>query len=442
MSPRMASSALRMVSASPALTEREPSAVGLEWGALEWQGEVRLATDRASGLSAPRWQQQVRTGLLERALSLGADHCERPHLGRPETGRRLLAHIDALAEAGLSPEELGAFAGEVELDHPGALWVITILFGCLSVSTAEEVFEAWVASLDPALFLDYRGIHEIAEALTAQPNPRILSLAQRWAAGPSEILSAIAVETMALEQLSDDALRRLTRADSPMVLVAIERLVARSPESEARVTSRRGSWIDVTVPALAHEMARARILGRDLEPLIRLRQRDDRAIGALGPYSLDLLALAGAGGDQDLVRDLVLGYPTTPSLLDAMGRVGLPALFPRLLAELESDDFDDDAHLGLVTALGPRVPRSSRPAWEQVIAGLPKAAEVTRLRGGEPHTLSSVLEEMKRPDLSARDVRARAEEVLVKTGKPARVAWGAFGASLEAALSELARAAR
>jgi hypothetical protein len=438
----MASPALQMVPVSPALTEREPSAVGLEWGALEWQGEVLLAADRASGLSAPRWQQHVRTGLLERALSLGADHCERPHLGRPETGRRLLAHIDALAEAGLSPEELGAFAGEAELEHPGALWVVTVLFGCLSVSTAEEAFEAWVTSLDPALFLDYRAIHEIAEALTIQPNPRLLSLAQRWAAGPSEILSAIAVETMSLDQLSDDALVRLTRADGPLVQAAVERLVARSPENDARVTSRRGSWIDVTVPALAHEMARARILGRDLEPLTRLRQRDDRAIGALGPYSLDVLALAGAGGDEDLVRDLVLGVPTTASLLDTMGRVGLPALFPRLLSALESDDFDDDAHLGLVTALGPRVPRGSRPAWEQVIAGLPKSAEVTRLRGGVPHTLTSVLEEMKRPDLSARGVRARADEVLVQTGKPARIAWGVFGVSLEAALSELARAAR
>ena len=46
-------------------------------------------------------------------------------------------------------------------------------------------------------------------------------------------------------------------------------------------------------PALAYELARARILLRDLEPIVLLRQRDERAIAALGPYALDLVALVG-----------------------------------------------------------------------------------------------------------------------------------------------------
>jgi hypothetical protein len=440
---RKASRALQMVPALPPLTEREAPPAGLSWGAFEWQGEVRLAADRASGLSAPRWQQHVRTGLLERALALGSDHCEGPHRARPEAGRRLLAHIDALAEAGLSPAELASFAEEAELDQPGALWVLTILFGCVGGGDADEAFDAWVASLDPALFLDYRGIKEIARALTVQPDARIGDRARRWPAGSSEVLAAIALETMTLDRLSDDALLRLTRAESPLVRVALERLFARSPEREARAAPTRGSWMDLPVPALAHEMARARVLEGDREPLLRLRQGDTRAIGALGSHAIDVIALAGAGSDQALARDLSLALPTTAGLVDAIGLAGLPALFPRLLDALEGDDFDEEAHGALATALGSRVTRPSRQAWEQVIAGLPKGSESTRIRGGEPHGLGAVLEEMKRPELSAEHVRARADEVIVITGKPApSIVWDAFGVTLEGTISEVARAAR
>ena len=131
MSERTASRALQMVPVAPPLAERELPAAGPEWGALEWQGEVRLAADRAAGLSASRWQQHVRTGLLERVLVLGADYHEAPHGERPGTARRVLAHIDALAEAAVSPADLAAFAEEAELEHPGALWILTLLFGRL-----------------------------------------------------------------------------------------------------------------------------------------------------------------------------------------------------------------------------------------------------------------------------------------------------------------------
>jgi hypothetical protein len=354
----------------------------------------------------------------------------------------LLAHIDALAEAGLSLSELPAFAEQAALEHPGALWVLTILFGCLDVSGAEEAFEAWVASLDPSLFLSYRGVLEIAEALPIQPNPLLRHCAQRWLTGRSVVLCAIAVETLSLSELSGDVLLRLAPMDSPLVQVAIERLLARSPGAGARATLRRASWIDLPAPALAYEVARARILGRDLEPLFRLRQGDAGAIGALGRYAVDVFALAGEGSDQDLLRDLIRGFPTTVDLLDAVGRVGLPALFPRLLAELENDDFDDGAHRALVTALGPRVPRPSMQPWEQVVAALAQTTETTRLRGGEPHALRSVLEEMKRSELSVKEVRMRADEVFVKAGKSTHVEWEAFGVSLEGALSALAPLAR
>ncbi|MEO7330613.1 MAG: hypothetical protein ABI193_18710 [Minicystis sp.] len=442
MSVRLASSSLQRVQIVPPLIERAPLAAAQDPGALAWQGEVRLAADRASGIGAARWQRQVRNGLLERAMVLGADHRRGPHGERPEVGRRLLAHIDALAEAGLSFAEIEAFAGEAELDHPGALWVLSILFGCLDDSTAEEAFEAWVDSLDASLFLDYRAVEEIAEALRILPNPALRQGALRWAGGPSSVLRAVALEALSLDQVSDDLLLRLSGDERPLVRAALERLFARTPRDAPRREPTRGSWIDIAAPALSYEVARARLLQRDSEPLFRLRRRESTALAALGPHALDLLALAGDGRDGALAADLVRALPGTPHLLSTMGRVGFSSLLPRLLAELDNDDLEDEAHEALSTMLGPRVSRPSRGAWEQVILALPEASRTARLRGGEAYTPASVLEEMKRPELSEQDLRLRADEVLIVTGKQASPAWGAFGISLEGALSELFRLAR
>jgi len=443
MSVRKASSVLRRVVPVPPLAEREPLPAERDLHALEWQGEVRLDAERASGLSAPRWQQHVRLGLLERASALGADHRAGPHLERPEAARRLLAHIDALAEAGSTPAEFATFAGEADLDSPGSPWALTILFGCLEARGVEDAFEAWIASLDGAAFPTYRGILEIAEALATQPNPALREGARGWAARADQpVLSAIALEVTPPGELSTGALLALTRVQSPMIQAAVERYLSRAPLDAAHPAPRRASWIEVAMPPFAYEAARARILGRDFEPLIRLRAMDARAVDALGPYALEVIALAGDAADRELARDLAKGLPTTPSLLDALGRIGLPPLFPRLLAELESDDFDEEAHGALVTALGDRVAPPSVRAWEEAIAALPAVAEPTRLRGGEPHSLRSVLEEMRRPDLSAGALRMRADELQARTGKPAQVAWDAFGVTLEGALSELARLAR
>ncbi|WP_437819577.1 hypothetical protein [Sorangium sp. So ce1078] len=443
MSVRRASTGLQRVVPAAPLAGRDPSPAERELAALDWQGEVRLDAERAAGLSAALWQQHVRTGLLERALALGADHRAGPHLARPEVARRLLAHIDALAEAGLTPAELAACAGEVDLEHPGAPWALAILFGCLAAAGVEDAFEAWLASLDGAAFATYGGVLEIADAIATQPSADLRERARRWATRLDQpVLAAISLEAAHPGELPAEALAALARARSPLVQAAVERYVARTPPDAARPAPGRASWVDVEGPAFAYEVARARMLQRDLEPLDRVRRMDPRALAALGPYALDVLALAGDAGDRELARDLAAGIPSTPGSLDAMGRIGLPSLFPRLLAELGSDELDEEAHGALVTALGDRVAAPSAAAWEAAIAALPGAAEPARLRGGERHSPRSVLAEMRRPDLSAGAVRARADELLARAGRPAQVAWDAFGATLEGALSDLARLAR
>lgn len=442
MTVRKASSVLTLTHALTPLVEREVAAPERAFDSLDWQGPVRLAADRASGLSAPRWQQQVRTGLLERSLSLGADHREGPHLDRPDVGRRLLAHVDALAEAGLSFAGLQAFSDEAELDNPGALWTVALLFGCLAEPGAEEAFAGWIASLDEALFLTYDGVVEIADALQLAPNAQLRAGATSWLTGASAPLAAAALETMSVDQIPADLALRLGRRGEPLVLVAMERLVSRSPQAAARPRSSPGAWTSIGHPALAHEIVRARLLAQDFDPLLRVRQRDAEALGALGPYAMEVLALAGDGSDGELAREIALGLPTTPGLIDAMGRAGLPALFPRLLTAIDDDEIDDEAHAALGTALGWPEARPSRAAWEHQIARLPGAEIPCRVRGGRPHGPAAVLEEMRRPELSARDLRIRADELRLRSARPVSPAWDALGLTLEGALSELSRLAR
>jgi hypothetical protein len=173
-----------------------------------------------------------------------------------------------------------------------------------------------------------------------------------------------------------------------------------------------------------------------------VRQRDAEALGALGPYAMEVLALAGNGSDGEPAREIALGLPTTPGLVDAMGRAGLPTLFPRLLAAIDDDEIDDEAHAALGTALGWPEARPSRAAWEHQIARLPGAEIPCRVRGGRPHGPAAVLEEMRRPELSARDLRIRADELRLRSARPVSPAWDALGLTLEGALSELSRLAR
>jgi hypothetical protein len=441
MIARKASQSLRRVPVTPALAEREGAEVASCEAGLPWPGAVQLVAERAVGISAARWQREVRSGLLERALAMGTEHRAGPHRARPEIALRLLAHVDALAEAGLSLAELHAFAAQVDLSRPGALWVVTLLTGCLDLPALEEAFEAWIGELDPALFDTYDGVVEVADALTVQPNPGLRQRAGRWASHRSPVLAACALEAVAPEELSDESLRTLSALDNPIVFAAVDRFLVRTKE-RPRLKLPRASWVDLPIPALAFASARARLLARDTEPLLRLRAQDARALSALGPYAIDVLALVGSGADDDLVRSLLPSFPSTSGLLDALGRLGTRAVFPRLLAELGSDELDDVAHHSLLTALGPAVERPSAEAWTRVVSGLPGVGGPQRLRGGSIHSARSIVGEMARPDLSAGDLQARADELSFVTGKLIPANWEAFGVSLDAVVADLARLVR
>lgn len=409
---------------------------------LDWSGTVRLDADRSAGSSAASWQANVRTGLFERAVSIGRDHEQGPHRERPETSQRLLAHLDALGEAALTGSALRNLAEETETDRPGTLWTLTLLFGALDAPEMEDTFEAWLSALDPITFLNYRNVVEVAQAVRTAPSPTLRGRVHSWLHGHHEVLAAIALEASTTTALTAEVIQRLARWDALPVQVAVERAIARSP-AEVHWPSRPASSFYVEVPSLAFEVARARMLRGELEPLLALRQEQSRAFDALGPFALDILALGAEPFDQRLALLLVSGRPTNDRLLESMGRVGLASLLPRLLADLAHEDYGDDAHEALTTTLG-ALDRRLRPrervaGWEERISALGPVALERRLRGGEPWSPGAVLNELKREELSAHDVRVRADEILVRLAKPFAADWSAFGAPVDPILSELVR---
>lgn len=442
MNARRASRILGLVPCVAPLRARAGHVVrGAEPEVLDWQGPVRLDPERAAAGSAALWQAQVRRGLLERLRSLGADHVAGPLVSRAEVAERLLAHLDALGEAGCSAAELADFALEQDLADVGAPWVLGLLFGTLALSGLPEALESWVSGLDASALPTYDLVIELARALAMAPSPAVLALLRGWLTSPGPLCRAVALEARALHELSESELSDAARLDHPLVWAALERLPARGPADPARRAPRLARWTDLP-PALADQVARARVVCGDTEPLDRLRLREPEVLTALGPFALGLLALGGEGRDDALAAELAQGQPTTATLLEALGRLGLPCCFPRLLSSLDDEDLREDAHEALVMALGERAARPSAVDWEPVVRALPPSDAAVRLRGGQPRSAAAVLAELRRPGLSALAVEARTAELFLLARRRLSLPWGALGPSLASALSELSTLVR
>lgn len=439
MTPRRRSKALTMLIPRPMLLpsrDERPAAVEVEPPAFV--GVVRLDPERAGGTPAAARQENVRRGLFERLMSLADDHFHGSHLDRPVVGERILAHLDALAEAGTSGPALESLLEEADGEDPAALWMVTLLLACLGGDAAPELVEAWVAALDPAIGCG--GVAAIAEAIAIQPDPDVTTIARGWLGGGQPLLTAVALELVRPDAVSSAVAATLARTGSPLLHAAVERLLARCQEDERRAVARvlsgpTPSWLEIGDPDLAWEIARARLLCGDLEPLACLRMGDPRGLAALGTHALDVLVLGGADGDAAVARDLAAALPTEPRLLDAIGRWGHPTLLGRLLAAVAERDHQAEAHAALATALGERVEAPDVAAWERAVADAVGGAHACRLRGGQARGPSSIAVEMRRPPLAVGDLRRRADELELLTGRRRRVDWSTFGATLEDAIS-------
>lgn len=440
MKPRRVSRTLALVAPRPPVRERATTLAGQD--AVEvWNGPVRLHAERAVGMTVARIEQRVAADLFERIVVIGADHFAGAHVDRPAQARRLLAHLDALAEAGLSLERLRTLLDDAELDRPGAGWALAWLHGSLDLPGVDGELETWVRSIDPASVEDYALVVELARAIEIVPNASLGERCRSWLTDTSAILRAVAIEASRAEALPPEVMARVARADEPLPFVALERALARGGPDVARLAPPRPSFREVTAPALAAEIACARAASGDQEPLALLRLTEPRAMAALGSHAMSVLALTAGAEDDELAGALSLTLQTSPEALAAMGLVGLPSVVTRIVRELTSEDFSDDAELALRTALGPPaqgVALAGGAAWEAAIATLQTPGRRVRLRGGEPHNASSVLSEMRRRDLSEPEVWLRVRELERLTGKRANHSWGAFGIPLD---GEIARAA-
>ncbi|MFO0551165.1 MAG: hypothetical protein U0271_22430 [Polyangiaceae bacterium] len=445
---RTASRALRLVSprtpmSDKAVVEAEDDAI-----ALEWRGSVRLSKERATGTTAAVIQSRVRADLLERLVLLGAEHHAGAHADRPELAVRWLRHIDALAEAGVTSASIGAFAEQAELEErPGAHWALALVRGTLELPNAEEAFEDSLRAIDPESMIDFRFVAEVAAAIDVAPNRALAARRAAWLRDPSPIVRAIAIELSTLADLTDEHLERFCVAVEPITFVAFERLLARTQRDargafDKRPLPARGSWLELEQPEFAYEVARARSSLTDPEPLALIRNRDEAARAALGTRVLEVLALGAAPIDDELAGELAASLPTSEETIQALGLLGLPSSLRRLIGDLVSEDFSDEAAIALGTALGDPPGDPRRPATWAPLVEAASSGHGLRVRGGAAHDASAVLGEARRPDLSEFDLRFRADELYRITGRTARPEWGGFGVPLDAALATLAALTR
>lgn len=444
---RTLSNALREVPAATPIEPRAPLPPE-PIGALDaWEGRVRRDAERGAGATLATLQERVRRGLFERALVVGRDHVSGPHLGRPEAARRFLRHVDALGEAGASAGWIAEAAIEAECEAPGDVWALTLLLATLGGPDAGAALRTWSSATERGASSDFDGVEAVGAALAVQPSEALALEVRTWLRDADPFLAAAAIEATPSAALGGELAMHLARRTEPLVVVAVERLVARASDTERRMAlapmtasldAGERRWLSGDLgPRLATEAARARILRGATDAAALVRMRDARALAALGEGALEILALVGEAEDGEIARAIAAALPSTDASIDALGRCGFVEILPRLLAELGSEDFAEAAHAALTTALGARADDATRTAWETALGDLALPAEAQgrgRLRGGVAYGAGAVAAEMRRPELSEREVRRRADELAALSGRGQTIAWATFGQTLERAI--------
>lgn len=364
--------------------------------------------EKAAPVPVASFLAGVIAGCLERVAMLARHRSERPLAARPRAEGRLLAQIDALAQAGASPADLASFwAGEGEED-PWITWAV--VFALASFDGAEPL--AAIADLVEALPDDDPSPGSLAaEALLVAPHPHVALLARDLARSDSPAARAAAIEVRsrqggvdgpaALEALADAhplpamaALRALARTELPYVPSAL-RAALRHPDARvAREASR-------TVAVLGHRDA-------------YLEARADASLAAkLGPAAVELLVGAGDLADLPVLQSIVRRAPASAEQLDAVARFGHPATWAYLAHYLDHDTLGEPAQRALFTLFGPLVPdaRELRPASLRDALSRAEIAPDVRLRRGRPWSLEAVAAECARDDLTRRDLDLRLDEL-------------------------------
>lgn len=401
---------------------------------------VRIDEAKAAAVPEEAFLAAVVEGALERMAMLARQRSERPFGERPRIEARLLAQIDAIAEAGATAEEIGAFAEVEGPKESWMTWAATFALGSLAGDASMRVLEELIEgeALDGAT-----QAVAIAEALCVAPHPGLPVLGRRLLASPSPLSCVVGLELLSRRGLLEsDSASGAALHLNPLVAAAAIRAMARQERTAAAITQ--------ITPGLrrperevAWEAARALTRWGDREAYLDVREGGALA-SVLGSSALEILVMAGSLDDLEALAAIARRVPATAEVLDAIARFGHPGSGAYLVHWLSEDGLARAASQSLETLFGPLVEAAdqARPAaWREAL-GRREPTTGVRYRGGQPWSVEIVCAEIKSGWLPRHQIERRLDALHARTGVAARVDLALWGPEATASLTGAADATR
>ena len=390
----------------------------------------------------PGSMKEARQACVERLAALGRLRKEAAWRELPGIEGRILANLDALAEAGARPEEVAGLCARV--GGPTGGFVAGLALGTLAPEGEESESRERAAGLIEETLVGLFGAEggallgeEVsslgplwlaAEGVFLAPARPAKATLERWLAHGPPVMAAAAMVALARDGgLARERLEQRAGAGEPLVVAAIARVGAIAPE--VQVTGRQAVRDLLEGPgALAWEAARGLLVAGDDSAVRRVRAGDGLC-ERLGDRALLLLALSGELGDAGVFGRLARRAARSERALFATGMFGDVGLAPVLLDALGDPETAGAAERALAAMLGPAPERAD--AWREAVSGAAWARGV-RARGGEPWSVEGLSGARDPGRLSDRDWQFRVDEARIHGERSIAVEPGGFGEAARA----------
>jgi hypothetical protein len=406
------------------------------------------ARGRSRAISISEWRARTVAQTLERLALVARARLDGPLGGRASADDVMLRLADAGAAAGSAcvRDVLAAWERAVEWPGPWASFAATLVLGCLDGGDALDAVLFGAERLPIAAGAHARAI---ADALAIAPHPERGRLAEKLVVRAHPIARAAGVELLGRSGTLEprELLRHLLDGRAPVMAAAVRAAARLGPEACAPLVPALERWLRLPAPDVAWAAAETLTRWGSPIPLRELRERGE--LGAIigRERALELMVMAGARDDLELVERLARSPAPSARTLDAVARFGEPGAWAFLAHHLADPDLVDAAAGALSVQFGERLARRERRragAWRSAIEALGLDAGV-RVRAGEPWSPGAVARQWQSDELSASAVRRLLGELGARAGIGGDVdveaLWSDLAPGLERATAEALRRA-
>jgi len=396
----------------PAESEQSPDATGADVaeppaGAAT---AVTLDPERIAPKSHAEREASIQVDLLDRISALLRMRATDGQHELPRQEARLLAQIDAMPAAGVTPDMLLAH-GEAALEDEDPWMAAAAMHGLCAIDPEGGALGRLVATLTSA-----SEVTESALAALASPGSvQCEELCRETLGEPGP--TAFGLELLSLHGAASAPMfaDRLDHEDPGVVRSALRAWSRLSRSEEGPFGEHTSSIVECLGhddPVVRFEAARTLLLFGVDEPLRRLREGDP-LLQSMGVGTLELCVLGGQLSDMPHVERAITGLDVGPELLDAIARFGHPGSWAFLLNHLEGSEQQDDAAAALRTLFGELTadPSERRSAIWRDVLGARDFDQSVRLRRGQPWARDVLVEECKDPNASRVDIAHRCDEL-------------------------------